>query len=155
MPTREKGQDYFTFGGKEFTDSCAPANVFIPDLKVAIGDDHSGDCCFHQESYKTLLAKYDDAQETISQMKRNLGIVTEQLVSRDQLYSAHMVRLNEVFLQLEEQLEDAHKQQSLRLVLEPRGALRRRPVSHINYLCSPVILIISVHPQPPWPAIRQ
>jgi len=123
----DKDQDYFIVGGKEFTDSCTPANVFIPDLKFAIDDDHSGDCCFYQESYKTLLAKYDDAQETISQMKRNLGIVTEQLVSRDQLYSAHMVRLKEVFLQLEEQLEDTHKQQSLRLVLEPRGALRRRP----------------------------
>ena len=104
-------------------------------MKSAIDANNPGACCFHQDRYETLLAKYEDAQETISLMKRNIDIVTEQLVSRDQLYSAHMVRLKEVFLQLEEQLEDTHEQQSLRLVLEPRGALRRRPVSHIDILC--------------------
>ena len=90
-------------------------------------------CCSHKYKYKTLLVKYEQALEAMGQMKRNMSIVTEQLVSRDQLFSIHMARLREVFGQLEEKLNDTDKvvacQQTLWSALEPRGVLRRKPVS--------------------------
>jgi len=92
--------------------------------------DHS--CCEHEKNYKNLLQKYNESQDTIGQLKRNLSIVTEQLVSRDQLYSTHMSRLKEVFSQLEKQLQEdddgvSSCQTSFLFSLEPRGALRRKP----------------------------
>ena len=89
--------------------------------------------CCDREEYKKLLVKYEQSQESLGQLKRNLSIVTDQLVSRDQLFSTHMARLKEVFTHLEIKLnysaEEVFSQQSLWCSLEPRGALRRKPVS--------------------------
>merc|ERR1719318_1263445 len=108
---------------------------FIEKSKVtAAKADDPEECCSYQDKYKKLLSKYEQAQEGMGQMTRNLSIVTEQLVSRDQLFSSHMARLREVFSQLEEQLHGTDQvaacQQSMQLLrraLEPRGALRRKP----------------------------
>eukprot|EP00092_Neocalanus_flemingeri_P031844 GFUD01034591.1.p1 GENE.GFUD01034591.1~~GFUD01034591.1.p1 ORF type:complete len:1440 (-),score=419.17 GFUD01034591.1:124-4395(-) len=139
-------EDNFDDGGEDFTDSCTTEREvtasFKPNMKSA-GDEPSH-CCSHEESYNMLSAKYQQAQERICQMERNMSIVTEQLVSRDQLYSAHMNRLRTVFSQLEEQLQDTNRgadlafnQQSLGIVLEPRGALRRKPFIPSNPAPSP------------------
>ena len=80
------------------------------------------------EELPSLLIKYEEAQGTIEQLRRNLNIVTEQLVTRDHLFSSHMARLREVFRHLEEQVECKEDNKSFWLSLEPRGALRRKPV---------------------------
>ena len=98
------------------------------------------ECCSYQEKYKILLSKYEQAQETMGQMKRNMSIVTEQLLSREQLFSSHMSRVREVLSKLEEELHGtdtlAASNQSLQAVwsaLQPRGVLRRKPVSLVAF----------------------
>ena len=94
-------------------------------------------------------------------MKRNMSIVTKQLLSREQLFSSHMSRLREVFSQLEEELHGtdtvAASQQSMQA-----GVLRMKPVSFgsfyffYNLTCSkyfsssPLIFHLQLPPhQPP------
>ena len=105
----------------------------VEKFSAKVTEEAEEKCCSHREKYKKLLSKYEQVQETMGQMKRNMSIVTEQLVSRDQLFSIHMARLREVFGQLEEKLNDTDKvvacQQTLWSALEPRGVLRRKPVS--------------------------
>ena len=93
------------------------------------------DCCSFKENYRKLMIKYDQNQETISQLERNLTKVTEQLVSRDQLFLAHMNRTRNVVSKLEEQWTKtsgkgflSNSKKPLMSLLEPRGSLKRRPV---------------------------
>jgi len=93
----------------------------------AINTEISNCCCEYRNKYESLLQQYDEAQDNIGQLKRNLSIVTEQLVSRDELFSSHIDRLKEVFKHLEDQLPSKDDTMPLWYSLEPRGALRRKP----------------------------
>ena len=94
----------------------------------------SNGCCSYREKYLSLLKNYDEAQDTMGQLRRNLSIVTEQLITRDELFSSHMARIREAFSHLDEELELKDDNKSFWLSLEPRGALRRKPVSEIASL---------------------
>ena len=112
----------------------------VEKFSAKVTEEAEEKCCSHREKYKKLLSKYEQVQETMGQMERNMSIVTEQLLSREQLFSSHMSRLREVFSQLEEELHGtdivAASQQSLQAVwsaMQLRGVLRRKPVSLVAF----------------------
>jgi len=119
----------------EWEEKCKdPLKTFVNSSIISVDREKedlnietSVECCTYRKIYPSLLIKYDEAQETIEQLRRNLSIVTEQLVTRDQLFSSHIARLKEVFSHLEDQFECKADNKSFWLSLEPRGALRRKP----------------------------
>jgi len=134
-------------------------NLSQPGEKSAVRDakpDEPEECCPYKEKYKALLSKYEEAQDSMGQMTRNMSIVSEQLLSREQLFSSHMARLREVFSQLEEELrctdqEAASQQsiQSLKSALELRGVLGRKPfIPTQQPALSPSSLDLAIPPTP-------
>jgi len=91
-----------------------------------------------EDKYASLCQKYQQAKYMISSLRQNSHVLTEQLLSRDEQYSAYLARLKERFLQLENELVDTQRkaglpvrlpydQESARHLLSPPDELKRQP----------------------------
>ena len=98
-----------------------------------------------QDKYASLCQKYQQAKYTISSLRQNSHVLTEQLLSRDEQYSSYLARLKERFLQLENELVETQRKAGLpvrlpydpdsaRHLLSPPDELKRQPVEKLEYI---------------------
>ena len=91
-----------------------------------------------------MCQKYQQAKYMISSLRQNSHVLAEQLLSRDEQYSAYLARLKERFLQLETELVETQRkaglpvrlpydQESARHLLSPPDELKRQPVGHLKF----------------------
>lgn len=91
-----------------------------------------------EDKYASLCQKYQQAKYTISSLRQNSHVLTEQLLSRDEQYSSYLARLKERFLQLENELVETQRKAGLpvrlpydpdsaRHLLSPPDELKRQP----------------------------
>merc|ERR1719266_2484552 len=91
-----------------------------------------------QDKYFSLCKKYDQAKRLIADLRQAETVLTEQLLTREEQYALHLVRLRERVVELEEELIGTQRSAGLpvrlpydpelgRKLLSPPELLKRQP----------------------------
>merc|ERR1719397_1164669 len=91
-----------------------------------------------QDKYFSLCRKYDQAKRLIADLRQAESVLTEQLLTREEQYALHLVRLRERVVELEEELIGTQRSAGLpvrlpydpelgRKLLSPPELLKRQP----------------------------